>query len=56
MAHYHQKALQRPKKEEKIPLGSLEPAAIQFMLKRLQQSTRRSGICSHAFVSIDPGS
>jgi len=36
-------------------MGGLEPTAIEFLLKRLQKSTRRSGIFSllfHESISI----
>ena len=38
------------------PIGSLEPAAIRFMLECLQESTRRSGcfllVIYHVIISI----
>ena len=46
---------QRLEKGEKLDLGSLEPAAIQFTLEHLQESTRRSGISSSLCICIHIG-
>ena len=55
MLYYVSVFLKSCRKEKKIhdwTLGSLDPAAIQFALKRLQESARQSECCLLVNVSI----